>query len=133
LVPKLPAAHNGYIELYRNRACAVFQYAADKASDDVVAKLRPFRGKLTADAEHRFNAVYASGNVIETGCNAHGRRKFRDAEQTQPVLAAEGGAFIGAIYGEEEKGQKRGLSGDALLAHRRARVRPIVDKFERWL
>jgi transposase len=133
LVPNLPAAHDGYIELYRNRECAVFQYAADKGSDDVVAKLRTFRGKLTADAEHRFNAVYASGDIIEAGCNAHGRRKFRDAEQTQPVLAAEGGAFIGAIYAAEEKAQKRGLSGDALLAHRRAKIRPIADKFERWL
>jgi transposase len=71
LVPNLPAAHDGYIELYRNRECAVFQYAADKGSDDVVAKLRTFRGKLTADAEHRFNAVYASGDIIEAGCNAH--------------------------------------------------------------
>ena len=133
LVPSLPAAHNGYIELYRNRECAVFQYAADKGSDDVVAKLRTFHGTLTADAEHRFNAVYASGNIIEAGCNAHGRRKFRDAEQTQPVLAAEGGAFLGAIYGEEEKAQKKGLTGTALLAHRRARMTPIVKKFERWL
>ena len=41
--------------------------SADKGSDDVVAKLRSFRGKLTADAEHRFNAVYASGDVTETG------------------------------------------------------------------
>jgi transposase len=133
LVPQLPTAHNGYIELYRNRECAVFQYAADKGSADVVAKLRPFRGKLTADAEHRFNAVYASGHIIETGCNAHGRRKFRDAEQTQPRLAAEGGAFLGAIYGEEDKAQKKGLTGDALVAHRRAKIRPIADKFERWL
>jgi transposase len=133
LVPQLPAAHNGYIELYRNRECAVFQYAADKGSDDVVAKLRPFCGKLTADAEHRFNAVYASGHIIETGCNAHGRRKFRDAEQTQPRLAAEGGAFLGAIYGEEDAAQKKGLTGDAILAHRRAKIRPIADTFERWL
>ena len=133
LVPKLAAAHNGYIELYRNLECAVFQYAADKGSDDVVAKLRSFRGKLTADAEHRFNAVYASGDVIETGCNAHGRRKFRDAEQTQPVLAAEGGAFIGAIYAEEEKARELGLEGDALLAHRRERIRPIANALERWI
>lgn len=133
LVPSLPAAHNGYIELYRNRECAVFQYAADKGSDDVVAKLRSFHGTLTADAEHRFNAVYSSGHIVEAGCNAHGRRKFRDAEQTQPVLAAEGGAFLGALYGEEEKAQSNGLTGNALLAHRRARIRPIVKKLERWL
>jgi transposase len=97
LIPKLPTAHNGYIELYRNDTTAVFQYAADKNGDDVVAKLRSFSGTLTADAEHRFNAVYATGRVLEAGCNAHDRRKFRDAEETQPVLAAEGGAFLGAM------------------------------------
>ncbi|HVK83804.1 MAG TPA: IS66 family transposase [Kofleriaceae bacterium] len=133
LVPGLPAAHDGYVELYRNAECAVFQYAAHKGSDDVVAKLAPFRGTLTADAEHRFNAVYATGRVIEAGCNAHGRRKFRDAESTQPVLAKEGGAFIAAMYVAEEAGRKDDLVGDALLAHRREHIRPIADAFAKWL
>jgi transposase len=133
LVPGLPAAHDGYLELYRDDACAVFQYTATKASADVVAKLATFRGTLTADAEHRFNAVYETGRVIEAGCNAHGRRKFRDAEATQPLLATEGGAFISAMYIAEEEARKRGLVGDALLAHRRARIRPIVDDFATWL
>jgi transposase len=133
LIPQLPAAHNGYIELYRNRECAVFQYAADKTGEEVEAKLRLFRGTITADAEHRFNGVYKSGNVLESGCNAHGRRKFRDAEQTQPVLAAEGGAFIGAIYGEEEKARELGLQGESLRDHRRKHIRPIVNELERWL
>jgi transposase len=133
LVPKLPVAHNGYVELYRNRDVAVFQYEADKSSDAVVAKLQPFRGTLTADAEHRFNAVYTSGRVLEAGCNAHGRRKFRDAEDTQPVLAAEGGAFIGAIYGEEETAQKLGLVGEKLREHRQRGIRPIIQSFVRWM
>ena len=133
IVPKLPAAHNGYIELYRNDELAVFQYEPDKSGDVVVAKLRPFRGTLTADAEHRFNDVFASGRVLEAGCNAHGRRKFRDAEDTQPVLAAEGGAFLGAMYGEEEKAQKLALRGDALRDHRQRYIRPIVLDFKRWL
>jgi transposase len=133
LVPKLPVAHNGYIELYRNRDVAVFQYEADKATDAVVAKLQPFRGTLTADAEHRFNAVYTTGRVIEAGCNAHGRRTFRDAEDTQPVLAAEGGAFIGAIYREEEAAQTLGLVGDKLREHRQRQMRPILQSFVRWM
>jgi transposase len=133
LVPGLPNAHDGYIELYRNAEYAVFQYAAHKGSDEVLAKLAPFRGTLTADAEHRFNAVYATGRVIEAGCNAHGRRKFRDAERTQPVLALEGGTFIAAMYVEEERAHKDGLTGDALLAHRREYIRPIADDFETWL
>lgn len=133
IVPNLPAAHNGYLELYRNEELAVFQYEPTKSGDLVTAKLRPFRGTLTADAEHRFNDVFASGCVIEAGCNAHGRRKFRDAEATQPVLAAEGGAFIGAMYGEEEKAQKLGLRGDALREHRQRHIGPIAREFESWL
>ena len=133
LVQGLSSAHDGYVELYRNAECAVFQYAAHKGSDDVVSKLAPFRGTLTADAEHRFNAVYATGRVIEAGCNAHGRRKFRDAEHTQPVLAKEGGAFIAAIYVAEASAQADGLEGAALLAHRRANIRPIADDFSKWL
>ncbi len=133
LVPGLPAAHDGYVELYRNIECAVFQYEPTKAGDDVVSKLAPFSGTLTADAEHRFNAVYATGRVIEAGCNAHGRRKFRDAEQTQPLLAKEGGAFIAAMYVEEEQAQRAGLKGEALLTHRKSRIRPIANEFEKWL
>ena len=132
LVPKLPAAHNGYVELYRNRDVAVFQYEPDKAAEGVVAKLQPFRGTLTADAEHRFNAVYATGRVVEAGCNAHGRRKFRDAEATRPDLAAEGGAFIAAMYVAEQDAQARGLLGAKLLAHRRKKIRPIAADFRRW-
>ncbi len=132
LVPKLSAAHDGYIELYRNRDCAVFQYEADKASEHVTSKLSSFRGTLTADAEHRFNDVYVSGSVIEAGCNAHGRRKLRDAEDTQPLLAAEGGAFVAAMYAEEERAQKLVLVGEALVEHRRRFIRPITEQLERW-
>ncbi|MEO5927543.1 MAG: IS66 family transposase [Patescibacteria group bacterium] len=132
LVPQLPAAHNGYIDIYRNEECAVFQYAADKGGDDVVAKLRAFRGTITADAEHRFNRLYESGDIVESGCNAHGRRKYRDAEATQPALAAEGGAFLGAIYGHEEKARELGLRDVALRDHRRQHIRPLVTEFEHW-
>lgn len=132
LIPKLPAAHNGYIELYRDRDVAVFQYEADKNGDSLNAKLKPYSGTLTADAEHRFNATYASGRVIEARCSAHGRRKFRDAEETQPKLAHEGGAFVGAIYGVEEEAQKLALSGEALRKHRRRHMRPLIKDFAKW-
>jgi len=35
LIEGLPAAHNGYLELYRNREMAVFQYSATKSSVSV--------------------------------------------------------------------------------------------------
>ena len=133
LIPGLESAHNGYVELYRNDALAVFQYEADKAAENLLPKLRNFSGTLVADAEHRFNDLYLDGRVIEAGCNAHVRRKFRDAEGAQPLLAAEGGAFIGAIYGEEEKAKALCLKGDALREHRRQHIAPLAAELCAWM
>ena len=65
-------------------------------SDDWNVKIR--LESITADAEHRLNVIYASGRVLEAGCNAHGVRKFDDAEVTQPSLATEGRGFLSAMY-----------------------------------
>ncbi|MBM4281527.1 MAG: transposase [Deltaproteobacteria bacterium] len=101
-MPGLPAAHDGYVELYRNDDVAVFQYEATKEGEVLQSKLAGFHGTLTADAEHRFNGVYASGDVVEAGCNAYGRRKFEAAEATQPTLAFEGAAAHDGVDAGEE-------------------------------
>ena len=132
LVPGLPAAHDGYLELYRNLSCAVFQYEASKASEHLAGKLDKFCGTLTSDAEHRLNVLHASGRILEAGCNAHGVRKFDDAEATQPVLAAEGRGFLSAMYVHENEAQQLGLVGDALVEHRRRFIRPLAEQLKKW-
>jgi hypothetical protein len=70
----------GSSELCRNREVAVFQYEADKTSDAVVAKLQPFRGTLTADAEDRFNAVYTTASSSwPVSCSERARLSARSA------------------------------------------------------
>jgi hypothetical protein len=133
LVPELPGTHSGHLEVYRRDTLVVFQYEPHKGSDQLVMKLAPFEGVLVADAEHRHNAVFTDGRVLEAGCNAHGRRKLRDAEATRPALAAEAGGFISAIYVAEAEAQKRGLTGDELLAWRQAKVPSLRDELLRWM
>jgi transposase len=133
LIPGLPGTHSGHLEVYRRDDVVVFQYEAHKGSEVLANKLRPFSGVLVADAEHRHNLVFADGSVVEAGCNAHGRRKLRNAEATQPVLAKEGGAFISAIYAAEEEAKKLGLHGDALKAWRQAKVPPLQAELMAWM
>jgi len=133
LIPGLPGSHHGHLEVYRNDEQVVFQYEPHKGSEVLAAKLAPFEGTLVADAEHRHNAVFADGTVQEAGCNAHGRRKFRDAEVAQPTLAVEGGDFIANIYVAENEARKAGLSGDALRSWRQSKVSPLRDKLLRWM
>jgi transposase len=133
LIPGLEGSHNGHLEVYRNDEQVVFQYEPHKGGEVLAAKLASFKGTLVADAEHRHNAVFADGSVKEAGCNAHGRRKFRDAEQAQPALAAEGGAFIANIYLAEAQARKAGLRGDALRVFRQSHISPLRDALLRWM
>jgi len=133
LIPKLPGTHSGHLEVYRRDDLVVFQYEPHKGGEVLAKKLAPFSGVLVADAEHRHNAVFADGRVVEAGCNAHGRRRLRDAESTQPVLAKEGGTFISAIYLAEAEAQKRGLTGEKLRRWRQKKVPPLADDFKAWI
>jgi transposase len=49
--------------------------------------LAPFAGKLQADAYKGYDALYASGRVLEIGCWAHGRRRFVEAFLTDAQAA----------------------------------------------
>jgi len=98
LIPGLPAAHDGYLELYRNLTCAVFQYEATKASDALAGKLQRFCGTLTADAEHRLNVVYAHRYQV--------LRAIREEEKNKAVNE---GREVGASCGGEgifERGRR---------------------------
>lgn len=133
LVPKLGKSHDGYLEIYRNDKVVVFQYEPEKGGATLAAKLAAFEGTMLADAEHRHNGVFASGRVLEAGCNAHGRRKFRDAEAVQPVLAVEGGDFIASLYVAENEARTLGLTGDALRAWRQEKMPPVRDAMRSWM
>ena len=65
IVPELAGTHNGYIEVYRRDGLAVFQYEPDKAADNLPREVATYNGPLVADAEHRYNAVFETGCIIE--------------------------------------------------------------------
>lgn len=133
IVPGLPGTHKGYLEVYLRDETVVFQYEPTKDGEEVQKKLQDFDGVLVVDAEHRFNTVFTKNDCLEGGCNAHGFRRFEDAQVTQPVLAAEGARFLSAAFAAEAKARKAGLTGDALRDWRQAKIRPIFDDLRRWM
>jgi transposase len=132
LVPDVPGTHNGHIEVYQREGTVVFQYEHDKAGATLASKLQPFRGTLVVDAEHRHNASFADGTIVEAGCNAHGERKLEAAENSRPALAAEGRTFIKAAYIAEAKAREQALTGPALKDWRQERIAPLFERFRTW-
>ena len=90
-------------------------------------------GTLTADASSVYDHLFTGGDRIESGCNAHAFRKFRDDAELAPLLAASAMHYIGAIFSIEEEAAKDRLAGPQLLELRRARAGPLVEEFRQWL
>lgn len=126
--------HHGFIEVYHRDELVVFQYEAEKGGATQADKLARFEGGLLVDAESRYNETFRVHPAIdEFNCNAHPRRKLRDAEASQPVLAAEAGLFVSAMFAAEAEAKDLGLVGVERLAWRRKKIAPIASDFRRWI
>lgn len=126
--------HHGYFEVYHWGDTVVFQYTPEKGGESQAERLAGFAGTLLVDAESRYNATLAaSGAIIEANCNAHPRRKLRDAEAVQPALAVEAGRFVSAMFEAEDVARELGWTGEALLHHRQRVTRPISEQFLVWM
>lgn len=123
----------GIMDVFTRDDVAVFTFSMSKDGEDFAAKLQKFNGTMVADAESRLNATYADGSIVEAGCNAHGRRKFEEAEGEQPILAVEGGTFLAAMFLVEEEAAASGVVGAELLALRQSRTAPIASEFRKWI
>ena len=130
LIPGQHEAWNGYLEVYTREELTVFQFDLTKHADELRARLAQVKGVLVTDAESR-NMAGAPGATF-AHCNAHVVRKLEEAERVQPVLAAEGLAFLGELYAIERAAKKLGLTGEDLRACRK-NCAPILERYKRWL
>src|SRR3954469_23196591 len=121
----------------------VFDFTMSRKRDGPSWFLQGFRGHLQADAFSGYDRIYAGGSVVEVGCNAHARRKFVEAQKTDPARAAAALAYYRQLYAIEKeiKAELAKLpeeAGDPARAAIRLRVRqeravPVLEALEKWL
>jgi transposase len=121
----------------------VFDFTMSRKRDGPSRFLEGFRGYLQADAFSGYDGIYAGGAVVEVGCNAHARRKFIEAQTTDPARAAAALAYYRQLYAieKEVKAEIAKLPEDAdepVRAAIRLRVRqeravPVLESFKTWL
>jgi transposase len=81
----------------------VYDFSPDRKGETPRSRLQGFAGFLQADAYPGYEALYAAGTVIEVACWAHSRRKFVDAQSSDPVRAGEAVALIAELYRVERE------------------------------
>ncbi len=109
----------------------VYDYTPNRKRDGPASFLEGFSGYLQADAYAGYDKIYAPGDVVEIACWAHARRKYVDAQGSDPVRAVVATAWIRGLYEVEHKAA--GLSADERRALRQEHSKPMLDKFEKWL
>ena len=114
-----------------NRPYAVFDYTPTREASGPKAFLDGFRGYLQADAYQGYDALFASGEIVEVGCWAHARRYYYNARDKDPARAEVALSAIRRLF-EIEKSAKD-LSADERKELRERESKPILDRFRRWI
>jgi transposase len=116
-------------------AAAYYEFTDDRRGEHVCRVLQSYSGYLQADAYAGFNALYASGNIIEVGCWAHARRKFFEIAEAAPkdtrTTAHEALDWIGRLYAIES--EIREEPPDKKRQVREEKALPVLAEFRAWL
>ena len=133
LIPKLPVTHDGYLEVYRREAWRIFQYEPTRAPRRRRRSWRPSR-VCWPPTPSTGTTQSSRAALLEAGCNAHGRRKLRDAEDAQPRLGHRGRRLHHRdLPSPRPRRSGAGLHGEALRAWRQRKVPPLRAKLLRWM
>lgn len=108
-----------------------YEFTESRQRDGPARVFKDFTGYLQADAYGGYDRLFFPGGATEVACWAHVRRKFVDAEPTDPVLAKEAVDRIRALFQIEEAAQD--LSDAARAELRGEQARPRLAEFRAWL
>jgi transposase len=113
--------------VYNSTGKKVGQQPGEMGPEDMLG-LRT--GFTVADAWNGFDASFRNPDLIECGCNMHGRRYFTKALDAGDARAALPLAAYKKLY--ELEAEIRDRDADAKLVERQARSRPVWEQLLTW-
>ena len=97
------------------------------------AELLNFHGAIQTDGYGVYDYFEYQDNVTLLGCMAHVRRKFTDAQNTHPQLAAQAVKWIEVLYKLEANLKAEGADFERIATERQTKAIPIMDAMEKWM
>ncbi|MCP4037008.1 MAG: IS66 family transposase [bacterium] len=110
-----------------------YDFTESRKRDGPQAVLGDYRGAIHADAYPGYDGFFGPEGATEVACWSHVRRKFDEAEKTEPALAAEAIERIGAIYGIEREAKRLELDDDARRQLRQQHSVALVNELFAWM
>lgn len=111
----------------------VFEFTKTRSGQGPARFLAGYRGTLQVDGYAGYGEVFHSGLVTQAGCWAHARRKYYEARDEDPALAATVLAAIQKLYAVERQAKEEGLSAEARCDLRQREAAPIIEHLKEIL
>ncbi|MFQ5382150.1 MAG: IS66 family transposase [Dehalococcoidia bacterium] len=110
-----------------------YDFTDSRKRDGPQRVLGDFAGYVHADAYPGYDQIFLPGEAVEVGCWSHVRRKFLEAEASEPELAAEAIAQIKKLFLIERHAKKEELDAAGVRLLREENARPILKAFGAWM
>jgi transposase len=138
LDPTLPRTRTGRIWTYVGdelHPYTVYDYTPTRAGSGPDEFLKEFSGYLQADAYPGYDRIYKDPRrgVVEVGCWAHARRRFWEAQTSDPMRSMVMLSYIRLLYEVEREARDQKLDGPGRRLLRRKRSVPILKDIRRYL
>jgi len=106
----------------------VFDFTVSRHRDGPELFFEKYSGTILGDCWHGFGAIAAESNglIVRAACNAHARRKFENATD-YPADRRKWMDWYWLLYDLESAAKEQSLTGEALLAARRAHQQPVWE------
>ena len=126
------STYNGYLWVYiDDKHNVVFDFTPTRSREGPLKFLGKYSGYVQADAYSGYDEFFRKNkSATEVGCNAHARRKFDYALDTDPVRAARMLVLWGRLYDIERKARDENYSSAQLLEARQKQARPILAEIK---
>jgi len=128
-------SHMGYLWVYRapQSGLAYFDYRKGRGREGPDESLKNYRGYLQTDGYQIYDNFQSNPNIHLTGCMAHARRKFFEAQKNDQTRAARVLVEMSKLYKVEEN-----LRNENALPEQRKNVReqlakPILTDLHLWM
>lgn len=110
-----------------------YDFTDSRKRDGPLKILGDYQGFIQADAYAGYDALFLPEGASEVACWAHARRKFVDAEKTEPELARQAIDRIRALYRIEKHCTVAELDDAERLAVRQEQAVPLLDELFAWM
>lgn len=129
-----PGSKQGRVWIYLDRdGRHAYDFTDSRKRDGPLAVLGGYTGAIHADAYPGYDRLFLPAGATEVACWAHARRKFVEAEASEPELAKAAIDRIRELYAVESLATEREVDDEARRELRQKDALPIADELFAWM